>query len=160
MCDEGYKVMSGRTWFTMQCMNTGELECPPGLLCECTKETCYDLTPPKNTTRIPNRISGDVGSYGDVIEFRCNGELKARAEGVEDVADFLAARPEDEEESLEQAVGRMSKKQLRQMDKAMHRGKLQVRCDGVIDPFTNQAKRLGSVGLGVEAMRRLQSGRR
>lgn len=56
---------------------------------------------------------------------------------------------------------KMNKRQLRQMHKSMLRGKLQVRADGSLDPFTNQTgARVGSVGLGVEALRRYQSGRR
>merc|ERR1719506_3643983 len=52
------------------------------------------------------------------------------AEGVEDVEDFLASMPENAEATLEAAVGKMNKRQLRQMHKGMMKGKMQVRVDG------------------------------
>merc|ERR550537_377165 len=75
------------------------------------------------------------------------------AENVADVEDFLAEHPDPEDEAsrLEQAVGKMNKRQLRQMHKSMMRGKMQVRTDGTFDPFTNQQQRVGSVALGNEA---------
>jgi hypothetical protein len=74
-CDDGYKVTGLRKWFQLICMHTGELECAPGFVCACKKETCYDLKQPKNSTRVPGLIEGRLGHFGDVVEYRCNGKL-------------------------------------------------------------------------------------
>jgi len=81
------------------------------------------------------------------------------AEGVADVGEFLGEG--EAEPTMEEAVAKMSKRKMRQMMKGMHRGKIQMRVDGSLDPFTNHdGSRVGSVGLGLEAMRLYQSGKR
>jgi large subunit GTPase 1 len=81
------------------------------------------------------------------------------AEGVADVGEFLGEGEADP--TMEEAVAKMSKRKMRQMMKGMHRGKIQMRVDGSLDPFTNhEGSRVGSVGLGLEAMRLYQTGKR
>merc|ERR1712100_1004863 len=55
------------------------------------------------------------------------------AEGVADVGEFLGEG--EAEPTMEEAVAKMSKRKMRQMMKGMHRGKIQMRVDGSLDPF-------------------------
>jgi len=80
--------------------------------------------------------------------------------GLEDEASFFQHQQMFEERSLEDIVKKMSKRQLRQMQKGIARGKIQARNDGSLDPFANQAQRLGSAAMGTAALRTFQSGRR
>ena len=53
------------------------------------------------------------------------GHYALRAPG--EVEDFLASMPENAEATLEAAVSKMNKRQLRQMHKGMMKGKMQAR---------------------------------
>ena len=57
------------------------------------------------------------------------------AEGVADVGEFLGEG--EAEPTMEEAVAKMSKRKMRQMMKGMHRGKIQMRVDGSLDPSSD-----------------------
>jgi large subunit GTPase 1 len=104
---------------------------------------------------------GGSDSDADAADAAAAEKAFCAAEGVADVADFLAESAEPQ--SLEAAVSKMNKRQMRQMQKSMGRRTMQLKVDGVADPFARKnrtgGETLGDFALGQQAMRVYQSGR-